>query len=306
MKLSILAVVATCAALAPASAASEAPGGRYVAAVVARAAGHVRAFVDAAAVLIADEHYVQELKARTGLTTVPSDGSFGITVEKRTLESEVALVQMADKQLWMLGRDVRAVDGRAVADRDRVPLAAWRPASMEEALKRFRELATQSARFNIGGITRNVNVPSLALWFLTDGVRDRFAFTLGKQERIDGETCAIVHYREKSSPFLLMAEGRSVPVRGRFWIAPDTGAVRRTELLLYNDDTIGGLGDIHSDAGRALVVVQYRYAADVAAWVPSEMTERYDYPKVMNADVVVGRAEYRNFRKFSVTSRIVQ
>ena len=294
---------------APLSARQSASERRDVVSIVARASQYVRSFVDAASVLIAEEHYVQELKARNGSTRVP-DGSFGITVEKRTLESEIALVHMADKQLWMLGRDVRTVDGRPIRERDRIPLVAYHPPSIDEALKHFRELATASARFNIGSMTRNVNVPSLALWFLTDGVRERFAFSRGRQERIDEELCDIVNYREKSTPFLLTAERRAIPVRGRFWVAASSGAVLRTELLLYDEVSTGGLGefapgDNNEDSGRAFVTVQYRYATEVAAWVPHEMTERYDYPRMMNAGTIVGKATYRNYKKFSTSSRIL-
>lgn len=294
------------------AAAGAQPGrARDVDAVVARAAAHVRAFVEAASVIIADEHYVQELKARTGLTTVPADGSFGLTVEKRTLDSEVALVQLADRQLWMVARDVLTVDGKPVAARDRVPLATYRSRSMDEALGHFRDLATQSARFNIGTVTRNVNVPSLALWFLTDGVRERFRFSLGRTEKVDGQPAIVLNYRERSSPYLLNTDGRGVPVNGRFWVAPDSGAVLRTELTLYAGDASGGrvtefMGDNDTATARAVVVVQFRHDATVDAWAPSVMTERYDYPKVMNAGVIIGRAEYGNLRKFSATSRIVQ
>jgi hypothetical protein len=270
--------------------------------LVERAASHVRSFVEAATVLVADEHYVQELKARSGSTSVPSNGMFGITVERRVLDSEVALVHIIDRQLWMMGRDVLAVDNRKVDDAHRVPLASYHPSSMAEAVSYFQQLATQGARFNIGRMTRNINVPTLALWFLTDGVRERFTFSLSGSETIDGQMCRIVQYRERKSPYLLTAEGRDVPARGRYWIEPDTGRVRKTELVLFDEESTDR---INSDAGRATITARYAYTSNVDAWVPIEMQERYDYPKMMNADFIVGQAQYKNYRKFETSSRIL-
>ena len=142
--------------------------------IVRRAADHVRAFTAAAAVLVADEHYVQQVKARTTSTSISPGGAIGVTVEQRVLDSEVALVQVLDRQLWMIARDVLKVDNHALPDSERVPLSTYHPASMADALTYFQQLATNSARFNIGRVTRNLNVPTLALWFLSEPVQGRF------------------------------------------------------------------------------------------------------------------------------------
>ena len=256
--------------------------------IVRRAADYVRDFTAAAAVLVADEHYVQQVKAKTTSTSISPGGAIGVTVEQRVLDSEVALVQVLDRQLWMIARDVLKVDNHALPDAERVPLSTYHPASMADALSYFQQLATNSARFNIGRITRNLNVPTLALWFLSEPVQGRFSYALGTEENVEGRSCRIVEYRERARPYLLNAEGRSVPVRGRFWIESSSGAVLKTELLLADEDS----RQVRRDPGaRALITVRYTYAKAVDAWVPLEMTERYDYPGRTNGGVIVGRAD---------------
>jgi hypothetical protein len=271
---------------------------------VLQASTHVASFVEAASIIVADEHYVQEIKQRVGASAMPRGGAFGVTVEKRVLESEVALVHVLDQRLWLMGRDVLAVDNRRLADAQRVPLSAYHPSSMTQALQYFQQLATQSARYNIG-IRRNLNTPTLALWLLTPGIRERFAFSLGGEERIDGRACQIVEYREDKQPYLLNADGRAVPARGRFWIEPRSGAVIKTELTLY-DENSRTLGGATAHTARALITVRYAYADSVSAWVPLEMQERYDFPTFLDADFIVTRADYRGFKKFSVETKIVR
>jgi hypothetical protein len=272
-------------------------------AIVERASAYVATFAEAAKALVGDEHYVQEVKARNGnASTVVPNPAFGITVEKRILDSEVALVHIVDQQLWLMGRDVVSVDNRPLDPQRRQPLSAYHPATMPEAIAHFQQLATASARFNIGTVRRNLNVPTLALWFLTPGVRDRFVFKQAGQDRVDGHACIVMSYRERAAPYLLEANDFDVPVSGRFWIDRETGTVVKTEMVLYDSERIRN-GD--NGAVRAQVTVRYAYAPEVEAWAPIEMQELYSYPNLMNAGAILGSARYSHYKKFTTAARII-
>jgi hypothetical protein len=270
-----------------------------------RTAGYVASFVSDAAVLLAKERYVQAVGVTTGAySRMP--GYAGATTERRTLESEVALVHLTD-QVWLIARDVVTLDGRSLPPSQRLPLTTQRPASLEAAIAAFREIARQGARFNIGGIRRDLNVPTLALWFLSDALRERFVYEPAGTDTIDGLACQIVAYTERARPWLLRADGRPVPVRGRVWIAA-AGAVLKTELTLDDSrpesaiNRSSAFAEPETGGGRAVIAVDYGFSEAVHAWVPREMRERYDHP---GGVAITGRAEYGEYRRFTVDSRIV-
>jgi hypothetical protein len=279
------------------------------AALVARASRYVASFVPKAAVLLARESYVQRTAIRVGAPTSVPERARTLPASRRTLESEVALVQVMADRLWLVARDVLIVDGKPVPDSKRVPLASVHPATLDEALKAFRKIARQGARFNIGSIRRDLNVPTIALWFLSEGVHERFDFTLEGADEIDGADCQVLGYVERSTPYLLQAEGRDAPVRGRFWIAPATGAVLRTELILVapgmelRDSHGFNFARVNASDGRAIITVDYAFSHAVQAWVPREMRERYDHLG-RNPDVVSGTASYRDYKRFTVETKL--
>ena len=260
--------------------------------IVALASDFAVDFARTGEVLVASEHYVQEVKARSG--SGARSREIGQTVQQRTLDSEVALVQIVADELWLLARDVLAVDGKPLSQADRVPLASLRPSSRKEALSFFKELAVQGARFNIGGTERDVNVPTLALWFLTPANRARFSFKLAGQERVEGTVCQVVRYKETGKQTLLHVNGRYAPARGRLWIAPTSGVVRKTELVLTAPER-----------GMATITVQYTYSTAVQSWVPGEMAERYDGSRGSDAEFIVGRAVYSDYKRFDSTTRLI-
>jgi len=307
LPLVVLGLAALCAAAdLPAqpvpSTGSAAPGltdEERVRQLVASASAHAGDFASKASALLAREHYVQEVKTRPSSSSLAPMTDAGITVLRRRLDSEVALV-LFPGELWLLARDILVVDGHAVPDNERIRLPAVHPASDEEALRTFRALAQQGARYNIGGIRRNLNVPTLGLWLLTPSVVERFRFKRAGNETIGGERCEVLAYEEIREPYLFLAEGRSAPVHGRAWVKADSGAIIRTELVLE--------GRSESDrlvlpGGRGIVTVDYRLDPAFDTWVPQTMRERYDAPE--SSDVIVGTATYSDYRRFEVHSRIV-
>lgn len=270
--------------------------------IVDLASRQVEVFIASNAVLIAREHYVQEIKRRPSTTGLLASYGGGITVERRTLDSEVALVQVGRDDLWLLARDIERVDDRALPPSERGSLANATPDTRDAALAYFRELADRGARFNIGDVDRNINVPTLALWFLSGSNRTRFAFRRTGRETVGRVACDVLSYEEHRAPYLLQVQGVPAPTRGRIWVAPATGLVVRTELILADDAAARGRA---ATGTRAVITVDYAHSSDVDSWVPASMTERYDARQGLGTEFIVGRAEYRDFRRFDVQMRLV-
>ncbi len=225
--------------------------------IVDRASRYVEALGDELAEVVADERYRQ---------TLLTPGSASL---ERLLESEFVLVGVGDRAEWVSFRDVVTVDGRSVRDRtDRLQQLFLR--RDPRRLERARVIADESARYNLGHVHRNFNVPTAALFFLHPANRERFAFDREQTTAGDSETQWVVRYEERTTPTLVRTpRGQSVPARGRFWIEPETGRVVQTQLWLQTET--------HSD-GRMVdvnIVVSYAHDSGVELWVPVEMREHY-------------------------------
>jgi hypothetical protein len=121
------------------------------------------------------------------------------------------------------------VNGASVRDRDqRLHRLFLDPSA--EARAQLARIKEDSARYNIGEVERNVNVPLFPLLFLHPGNTHRFAFELGKRRQRDGRPVRELRYEERERPtivrgmrasgwFLIDAEGdaivESVTMRGR-------------------------------------------------------------------------------------------
>ena len=136
--------------------------------------------------------------------------SFGRLKQQRVMDSEVALVQLSD-DIWFMARRALTVDGKNVSNESpRLEIAG----SEQEALLRLANLAREGASWNIGGIRRTINSPTLALWFLTPTVVDRFTFESAGTERVGGSPDArVVRFRETARGALLQVNGAPAPSR---------------------------------------------------------------------------------------------
>lgn len=124
---------------------------RTVEDLVARAGRYIAAYAAQAAMVIGIEHYAQWM-------TSPD---FGRAISSQ-LVSEFALLRVKDD--WLGFRDVYQVDGRAVGDRqDRLLklLLDRTPGGIDQG----RRIADESARYNLGAIQRNFNVPTTRCCF---------------------------------------------------------------------------------------------------------------------------------------------
>jgi hypothetical protein len=144
---------------------------------------------------------------------------------------------------------------------------------------------TEGARYNIGNIDRNINVPTLPLPFLTALFRHRFAFTLGKHD----DEGVVLSFREIGRPTFISTTGeRDLPVEGRYWVDPDTGVIHRTELRAVDTSV------------EAHINVTYQLDAGTKLWVPARMEERYR--RARDSSEVRGVATYSRFRRFQVST----
>jgi hypothetical protein len=98
----------------------------------------------------------------------------------RSLRSELSFAWFPDVPGWFAFRDVIDVDGQPVKERDRRLATLFFEKPSGKLLKRALK---ESARYNLGTIRRNFNVPMVALQFLGADVASRFGFEELESER---------------------------------------------------------------------------------------------------------------------------
>ena len=192
---------------------------------------------------------------------------------------------------WLGYRDVIEVDGKPVADRSTRLQALFRSEAPD--VQEARRIADESARYNIGPVSRNFNVPTATLFFFHPGNLSRFTFHRKGVERIDGLETVVIDFRETRKPTLIMnGRGRDVTSSGTLWVNPADGTVVRTLLALQ------GFRDASSYAS---IDVSFQKAPAVGMWVPSRMLERYSGGTSGNATTV---ATYTDFKRFQTSVKI--
>jgi hypothetical protein len=260
---------------------------------------YVRRFVDSMRFVIAREHYDQQVKVRPTYQTAVGVG-FGRVKQQRVMDSEVALVQLSDG-IWFMARRVLTVDGKAVSAKQTLGLEVAK--SDQEALTAMTALARDSASWNIGGIRRDINSPTIGLWFLAPAVAGRFRFTDAGTEHLASapETAArVLAFRESAATPVFQVDGVPAPSSGRVWIAPD-GSVLKTVLVLQR-----ATDSTNRTGGRATITVEYQYSPKYQVWLPSRMSELYEYPGVSGSEVIAATATYSDYRRFETRARIVR
>jgi len=286
----------------PPRAVAQAP---TLAEVMKKAAAYVAEFQQQLSGLVAEETYTQEILKERG--SAPYKGNLNPGLPRRTLRSDLLLVKPAGAARYVEFRDVFEVDGVSVRDRDDrlTRLAGDRSAQSHD---RMYDIITESARYNIGTIQRNVNTPVMSLQFLDAVFQDRFPFKRATREREQpdarGATPApgmpgvvvfrvatemwTIEYEERSGPTIIRTpRGQRLPARGRFWINPSTGAVLMSELIVKG----GGV--------TAAITVSYQSEPLMGFLVPVAMNESYEG----HGEHVVGSATYGRFRPLSAPAR---
>ncbi len=291
--------------LAARPAAAEEP---KLATVLERAGAYVTELQHQLSGIVAEERYTQEItafskrggcrSASTYQSALNCRGQLVVPI-RADLRSDLLLVKPTGANEWVQFRDVFEADGKQVRDRsDRLTRLFLNESP--SARVQVGRILEESARFNIGEITRNVNVPVFALQFLLPANQGRFRFSRTR-DRVpgtfasrDAPTAAfrtstevwVVEYREtQTSTMIRTSERTDLPSRGRFWIEPSTGRVLMSELIA-RDRTV-----------TAIIDVSYQSEPLVGFLVPIEMRERYES---RNGERIKGDARYGQFRQFQV------
>ena len=286
-------------------------------AVMARVAAYSAGYGEKASLFVAVEKYTQ---------------NFGVN-RPRQIVAEFAIVKAPGG--WVGYRDVVEVDGRQVADRrDRLLKILMDPSADSRLI---RTLSDESARYNIGPISRNFNVPTTVLLLFQQANAARFTFRRSGTERVDGNETWKIDFSEVSTPTLTMTRsGRDVPMEGTLWAVPATGAVVRTRMRLRNfadatttsqqaapqerpagTTTAPGTGrpaptfdfSVRTIESSADFAVTYRWHPEFEMWLPATMTELYVGPiQLASGPPVSGRASttatYSDFKQFQTGARI--
>ena len=291
-RLTVLVVAALAVLASPVGSRGQEP---TLAQVLKNAAAYLAEFQKQLSGIISEETYVQEMAPLAGRT------SGGGLMQRRVLKSDLLLVKAVDTDRYVEFRDVFEVDGRQVRERgERLTRLLREPGS---SAGRMEAIINESARYNIGPIQRNVNTPLLAMLFLDAAYQPRFEFKRASKIRSQLEPQSAltpgapppedspvfrastemwaVEFKEKERPTIIRTpNGSALPVSGRFWINPATGAVLISEMVLAG----GGV--------NTTITVSYQSEPLMGFLVPVEMRESY----IGARERVSGSARYGRFR----------
>jgi hypothetical protein len=268
-----IAVVAGAVVAAPAAAPSQPSTKTIVAAVAKYVADYQKTF----AFLLSDETYVQRTFADSGRQTA-----------ERTMHGEFFLTYLPADGAWIAVHDVADVDGVPVPDRQNLQ-ALLRTGHVTQVA---RDVADRNARFNIGGIERNINEPTLPLLIFDEGRTRNFTFSRKDVRDEDGVTVATLAFSERDRPTLVHSPaGAPVYAQGTLLVETGTGRIRQTQIQFKD-------GAMH-----ATLATTYAPDDTLGLWVPAVFTERYESTR-RPRDLTTCEARYTNYRRFDVTGRI--
>lgn len=267
--------------------------------VLRRAGRYSVAYGESLSSVLAEETYTQRLVWRRGKDVTDPQS---IRMERR-LRSEIAFVPLVESTEWLAFRNVLAVDGIAVPAADGRLERLFRGPS-RSLLEQARLIASDSARYNIGPVTRDVNTPTTALHFVHPVHQPNCRFNKEGVEELAGKQVWVVRFRERGRGGLISgSDGTNLPAEGRLWIVPADGRVVRSELVVKNF--------VRDRNSTATIDVVWRREAHLDMWVPAEMREHYEGPWfAMWASVlrlrydIDGVATYSNYRRFTADFRI--
>ena len=200
----------------PAAARSAGPPARRdpdLDAVVARMSDYVGNYGREASVVVSEEVYEQ----RVGL----------LLPKTRRLVSDFLMVKVPALDIgWVPFRDVFEVDGTRVRDRDDRLRKLFIEAPLEDAIESAKAILNEGARYNIGDVERNLNVPTLALFFAHPAFIWRFTFNKRGEPTEDGIRLWEIGFREVGRPTVIRTrDGVDIVSSGAFWVEPVSGRI---------------------------------------------------------------------------------
>ncbi len=211
------------------------------------------------------------------------------------LRSDYLLVRPEKSPVWVSFRDVYEVDGVAVRDRDdRLRRLFFEPG--EDIWRQVQAIQDEGARYNLGIVERNINVPLFMLRFLQAENRPRFAFRLAGKRKVAGVEAWRIEFEERVFPTIIVdTQGKDVDAKGWFHVEEATGAIVESALKIEE----------HGSTGE--ILVSFRHDPALGMWVPAEMKETYrtmtqrslaGVPRL--EPIIEGTAVYSKFRRFQV------
>jgi hypothetical protein len=216
---------------------------------------------------------------------VPTPGSEGDAPE-RHLVAEFGWVAFPESSDVVGVRDVVEVDGRRLTS-ERERLRALLHGRADSSAADARRLLDESARYNLGNGSRNVNLPTVVLFFLHPNAQPRFSWS-----RKSPPTAAAweLDFKERQRPTIIHSDTSSaVYSRGRVLVEAATGVVRRTELRILVEKV------------DYTLVTTFAPVAALGLTLPARLEERYETP----TGVITGTATYDHYRRFETEARLL-
>ena len=285
-----VAVALSAGALWVAALSAQAPPADPTTTLLDRATAYLVGYVKALSSVVSEERYEQTVRTQGFARSMPGmTGSMdGGSTTTRTLVSDYLLVLVPGAREWIPFRDVYSVDGVAVRDRNNRLLKLF-VEPHADAMEQAERIRTESSRYNIGNVTRDINVPTFALHYLLPESRGRSVVRLKGTERLGGVDATVVEFEERATPTLVVGRDyENVPGRGRIWIEPRSGIILQTQL------------ETRPSGMTTTIVVTYQREAKLDLWVPARMDEKHK----LGGDSVEGVATYTNVRRFQVETSI--
>lgn len=236
--------------------------------------------------------YVQAYEAEYSALVAEEDYEQFAGQQYVKLRSDFLLVNQESTEGWVCFRDVFEVDGKPVRDREgRLQKLFLEPSP--DAYTHLVRIKDESARYNIGSVDRNINLPLFALQFLRAEHRTRSRFKIAGRPESNGVRTWRIEFTETARPTIITdRRDRDVPASGWFLVEQGTGAVVETVLRVADRET------------STEIVARFRLNPDLGMWIPSEMRETYRTTRMAAsrpASVILqGTAKYANFRRFQV------
>ena len=259
--------------------------------VLSSAMRYVMNYEQQFALLVSEEHYVQELQRppNPGDNLSRSNPGGGMRaggpMSTQTFKSDFLLVQLGmDGEGWMPFRDTFEVKGKKLRDRDDRLLKLFLE-NDKQSFEKAARLNEVSTKHHLGNVARTINIPTLGMMLLHPRVNERFEFTDGGEETLSGRVLRKAVYREAARPTLIKTtRGRDLALTGTIWIDPFSGAVVKTEM------------NAADPAVRCQVTVTFRRDEALEMWVPEKMEEYYKAS--LAVDDILATATYTNVRKY--------
>ena len=246
--------------------------------LVAAATAYVTEYEAKFKFLVADETYTQRVLDINGRET-----------GRRQIDGELFLTFIPADDAWIAVHDIANVDGQPIPNRDDLRSLLQKG----DVTRVAQRIADRNAAFNIGGIHRNFNEPTLPLLLLGPKRVKGVAFDRREVVRHAGGTRVTLGYTERERPTLIRSSSRvALSAKGELTIDAATGRIERTTL------------EVKDGSLTARQSTEYSLDGRLDMWVPSVFTERYESSARGHRELIVCEAKYTNYRRFEVTGRI--